>query len=65
MFESNGMPVEKLVSNDILGQVVFSKAAENRTLLREMIDVSGWKKGYYQISLFTGQKLYQKLIIIQ
>ncbi len=65
MIESNGNPVEKLIINDILGQMVYSGSIGTNSPYKKTIDVSGWKKGYYQISLFTGQKLYQKLIIIQ
>ncbi len=65
MFESNGNPVEKLIINDILGQVVYSGSIGTNSPFKETIDVSDWKKGLYQISLLTGQKLYHKLIILQ
>jgi hypothetical protein len=65
LFESNGIPVEQLVITDMLGQLIYSGNTDRNVPFKTTIDVSAWKKGCYQVSLYTKYKLYHKLIILQ
>ena len=64
-FEGNGIALDKMVITDLLGQVVYSGSRTQTTPYKETIDVSTWKKGYYQVSIYSGTKQYQKLFILQ
>ncbi len=63
-WESTGAVVERLIITNLLGQRVFSEATPGAGTLTKTIDVSGWVKGCYWVTLQTGKESIHRMVII-
>ncbi|OFY50347.1 MAG: hypothetical protein A2X22_07085 [Bacteroidetes bacterium GWF2_49_14] len=63
-WKNAGADAEWLVITNLTGQRVLSEKIGGTGSFLRGIDVSGWIKGFYTVTLFTGDKSFHKLVII-